>query len=529
MTVTVSASVSFTLIPDTTVFTQASKSVELTVTNPGNETEAFTIPSGITISDGTNSVAVSLSEDTFSIEGGQSKKISASINPSELDAFNPGIYSTTAEIKAQGATENATQTATFKAEKSYCENGPLNTSIIEIRDVSESGSSSDKEWTWYPQDKITLSVDVKNRDADNDRAVRVMWDLYSPQTNEFLDIGNDDTVDVNSEDQETVEFTFDVPYDLERGSYILFVKAFDDDEGEDQICSVAKENGKSALLGETEGITIDLQRDRNDVAVVKNNLPTTLSCGSTTDVGLWIANLGRGREDKIKVTMLDSVFGAETSREISKLNWDDKAKAVSFPLEVAKDTKEGNYVLKFKIEYKYDKDKDTYDLQDTISYNINVKGNCVIAEKVASITAGLESSAVEGEQLTIKGTLKNNGDKATFSLDASGFSDWAELSKIEPTTITLDKGESADFSVYLNVKTGTAGDQLLTLSAKSNGQSFNQQVSVAVEPSQGKGTITGAAIASYLKNNWFIWVIVVINIILIIAIIVVARRIAISK
>ena len=81
LTMAVSASVSFTLSPDTTTFTQALNSAEITVTNTGNETATFTIPSGIKMSDGTNTVAISFSKYTFSIPSGGSEKISATINP----------------------------------------------------------------------------------------------------------------------------------------------------------------------------------------------------------------------------------------------------------------------------------------------------------------------------------------------------------------------------------------------------------------------------------------------------------------
>lgn len=529
---TVSAALAFTVDTSSIVFTQAKNSSEFTVTNTGNETASFNIPSDIKVSDGSKELAVTLEKYTFSLGEGESKPISASVNPDKIEDLEVGMHSTSVEIKASASGENVTQTLTFDVHRSYCEQGPLGLDIIEIRDVDESGSSSDDDWTWYPQDEITINVKVKNNDDDNDREVRVEWDLYDTKEKEFLDIGDDDTVDVNNNDYEWIEFTFEVPYDLERGShYLLYVKAYDDDEGEEYACSVADENGKSASVGDTEGIQIEITRESNDIDITKTNLPELLSCSSTTDVELWIANVGRSREDKIKVTLLESDFGGEVSREISKLDWDDKAERVSFPITVPKDLEEGIYNLKFRVFFDYDEDDDEYGESKTFEYSIEVKGNCIVESDLsASITAELDSDAVAGEQLVIKGTLENTGGEETiYSLTATGYSSWADFDRTEPTTLTLKSGESKSFFMYFNVDEDSEGEQFFTIKANYDGDSTEQEVSVMIESSGTTGAVTGSAISEHLRENWFIWVIVIINIILIIAIILVARRIVATK
>lgn len=525
---TVNAAISFTVNPATLIFTQAVNSSEFTITNTGNETASFTIPSDIKISDDSKEVVVTLDSYNFDIEAGESKKISASVTPNSIDALEIGIHSKSIEITAGG---NTTQTLTFSAHKSYCEKGPLKSDIIEIREIDESGSSSDDDWAWYPQDDITLSVKVKNNDDEEDREVRVEWDIYDKGNKEFLDIGDDETVSINNNDYEWVEFSFEVPYDLERGSnYLLFVKAYDDDEGEEEICSVAKENGKSAAIGEEEGIPIEIKRERNDVEITKTNLPELLSCGSTTEINLWIANIGRTREDKIKVTLQESVFGKEISREVSKLDWDDKAEKLSFSVTVPNDIKEGIHKLNFRIDYDYDEDDDEFGKYKTISYDIEVKGNCIVEKKLgAEITAELDSDAIAGEQLVIKGTIENTGkEKTSYTLSTKGFSSWAKLDTIEPKTLTLDARDSSDFLIYFNVNEDAEGEQFFTIRADFEKETIEQEVSVIIEGKEPTA-VTGAAISTHLRENWFIWVIIVINIILIIAIILVARRIVTSR
>lgn len=530
---TVSATLAFTVEPSSMVFTQAENSTEITITNTGNETATFNIQSDIKVSDGSKEIAVTL--DRYSlvdVPAGESEIISASVNPESIEDLEVGIHSASVEVEGSTLVDNLTQTLSFSVHRSYCEQGPIKLDIIEIRDVDESGSSSDDDWTWFPQDEITLSIKVKNNDDDNDHEVRVEWDLYDTKEGEFLDIGDDDTVDVNDNDYEWIEFTFDVPYDLERGSnYLLYVKAYDDDEGEEEVCSVAGDNGKSAEIGDVEGIQIEIKRERNDVEVTKTNIPELLSCGSTTDVDLWIANIGRSREDKIKVTLLESDFGPEISREISKLDWDDKAEKVSFPITAPEDLEEGIHALKFRIYLDYDEDDDEYDQSKTVSYDIEVKGNCIVEKTLSvSISAELDSDAVEGQQLVIKGTVENTGEEeTTYSFAATDYSSWAELDRIEPNTQALEVGESQDFFMYFNVDEDAAGEQFFTIKANYNGESTEQEVSVMIEQSGEAGAVTGEVVGAHLKENWFIWVIVIINIILIIAIILVARRIVTAK
>ena len=531
-----SASVGFTADPTAIVFTQTADTAKITVTNTGNETANFIIPSAIAMTDGDKEVLVTLDKYTFTLAAGSNETISASVNPDSIDALDYGIYSTSIDIKATSNVSelNETKSITFRAKKSYCSEGPVNNSFFEIRSVDESGSSSDDDWKWYPQDEITLTVKVKNNDDDNDRTARVEWDVYDKDAKEFLDIGEDDTVDIDSNDYSEIEFTFEVPYDLERGTrYALYIKAYDDDDGEEEICTVIGDNEKSASLEAVEGIPLQIERDKTDVVVTKTDLPETLTCGSTIDAGLWIANVGRAREDKIKVTLLDSVFGSEVSREISKLDWDDKSERVAFPITVPDDLQEGDYKLKFKMEYDYDDDDDQFGELKTVEYPIEIKGNCEVKQNLgAVITASLESEAVEGEVLKIKGTIKNTGDKATtFVVSVLDYNSWASLDKIEPRLINLAAGSSQDFLVYLNVSEDTEGEQFFKIRTDfGEGQSEEQEVSVAIEKGTATTTpITGSAIENSLRENWFIWVIVIINIVLIIAIILVARRIITSK
>jgi hypothetical protein len=255
-----------------------------------------------------------------------------------------------------------------------------------------------------------------------------------------------------------------------------------------------------------------------------------LPLSPTTDIELWIANIGREREDEIKVTLLESVFGNEISREISNLDWDDDPERVSFPVSVPEDLEEGSYSLKFRIDFEYDEDDDEYDDFVTETINIEVRGNCQVEQDLdALITAVLDSEAAEGQELVIRGTLENTGEERTdYVVSVMDYNSWASLDRVEPRIINIDAGDSEDFFIYFTVDEEAAGEQFFTIRSDFGEESEEQEVSVVIEEA-GQVPGTGNPVADSLRENWFIWLIVVINVILIIAIILVARRIVTSK
>ena len=105
-----------------------------------------------------------------------------------------------------------------------------------------------------------------------------------------------------------------------------------------------------------------------------------------------------------------------------------------------------------------------------------------------------------------------------------GNSEWSILDSIEPRSITLNPGESKDINIILTVNKDAQGSNELTIRATYDGQTSEQRVSLLVGKASG---ITGDAqlgpFINHLSNNWFIYLIVLVNIVLIVAIILVIR------
>ena len=141
------------------------------------------------------------------------------------------------------------------------------------------------------------------------------------------------------------------------------------------------------------------------------------------------------------------------------------------------------------------------------------------------VTASLESGGIAGGELVIKATVSNTGSKlVTYELNAVEYEEWATLISVEPSTITLEAGESKDVLLTLNVNADASGDKSFNIEVLSE----NEVIKIStVEPvtigKTGFGSITGGVIS---EGNWYLWGIGALNVILVIVIILVALKVA---
>ncbi|MBU0958013.1 MAG: putative S-layer protein [Nanoarchaeota archaeon] len=511
----------FTLSPTTVQFSDSQLSNNITLTNQNAPTLAtfnFAI-APIIDTDGRQVTFQPISSATVN----STETITLQVDSADSN-LEIGRYSTDL-IVTDTADANNTMSVIVNYQKSYCEDGPLNISNLYIKDMDESGSSSDDDWTWFPQDTITLNVEVRNA-GDDDLDTTVEWDIYDKTDNDFLDIGDNKDISVNDRDTEEVEFTFDVPHDLEKSSdrYVLYVKVFEEG-AEDSYCSSVNENGRSNQDTDEEGIPLEIDREKNDVRITNSNVPDVLSCGSSGEVDLYMSNIGRQREDKVRVTLESTDINDEIVRTITNLDEDDKAERISFPIEVPQDAEEGDYRLKFEIEFDYDKDDDTYSDTETVTLTdkIQVTGNCV-SGKSASISAFLESDeVVEGGEMIVTATVTNTGTTSTsYTFVTEGYDSWAEEKEVSERIFTLDAGDSKVVTMTFNLKEDSAGDHTFKIKVLYDNESTEQPVTVTVSKA---GSDLGG-LGDLFEGNGFIWAIIIVNVILVLIIIIVIVRIS---
>jgi len=520
---TVSAANTFT-VTTPKAFNQGTENSTFVITNIGASALTMTVPAS----------AIVAGEDgysaTFQISGDVSIPVSSSktftVAPtSEIDfsKFKTGqTYST--EVVISDGTPANDKTIKVSILESYCDNGLQEEGKLDLDatiDVNE-GFGEDEEW--YPLDEIEIEVNVDNTASEDLDDIVVEWCLYDAEKDKCIldNEENDFNLDEGEDNDVLVNFQLD-PDDLSKDvdDYVFLVKAYSDDKdyGEDKLCVEYSKNVK-------------VIRDNHFVILDNVDIPESVECGGSLDITADVWNIGEDDEDDVSVVVYNKELGILETLEIGDIDALDTEK-LTFNFEVPKNASEKNYILEMRV---LDEDDDIFendnDDEAVFTFPLKIQGNCkVVGEETASasIKAELDSDAVAGEQLVVKGTIKNTGEQeTTYSLSVTGYSSWAELDSVDPKTITLESGESEDFNIYLNVDSDATGEQFFTIKASYDGKTTEQEVSVMFEEGKTSG-ITGAAIAESLKANWFIWVIVIINVILIIAIIIVARRIATSR
>jgi hypothetical protein len=439
---------------------------------------------------------------------GNSQIINVSYNQQISDfEFDIKSYPSTITVASSGI--NATATLNF--EKSFCSMGTSGKVIVsEFTDTT-----SDNDFKWAPLDEVDIEVKVQNRLGD-DADITVIMDLYDTINKEFIGLDGDgneleDTVSVEDGRSETVTFSIKVPSEAvdSTSRYELIAKAYEDGN-EDKACNQRSQR-------------VEISRESRDVRLLDLVFPDSVSCGDSANINLKVANIGNNNEKKIKVEIVNSELGWLESKVVSSLAQDDSPAKVSFSLPVPTTAIEKDYTISFNVYYKYDSSDAVYDItkKAVASGKLKLQGNC-IAPVNTQITAELITEAKAGNEAQIKATIKNIGNASSvYALSISGYESWASLDNVDANTFTLSSGQSKDVIITLTPNEDISGTQSLNINAVSNGVVKTQQISVSVTAGSG----FNFSLFSSIKDNWFIWVIAIINIILIVAIIIVAVRI----
>jgi len=461
--------------------------------------------------------------------------ISHSLTDSEKEDLALGTFSNS--ILVSDGAENETITLNFIS--GFCENGELKGQITEgeryLEIISIKDKSSSTDWEWKPRDDVDIDVKVKFRSDDNDDSIDgiIKIGLYDTETNEFIDLDDEDDLEreisLDEGESTTERFTITIPvediYDSS-SRYKLYVKAYEDGE-EDTLCTDHEDSDYFQ--------DIKIEKNSYDVILDNIDLTTPVPCGEEAEVTATLYNIGTHDEDKVIARIYNKELDVDLTSDVYSLDEGDSQK-VSFTFRIPEDAEEKIYTLKLWTEFKYKKSSETYREQsDDYTYTLKVEGNCKAEEiKSALITAELDSEtpeAIAGKQVIVKSTIKNTGNTATtYTISVYGNSAWSSLSAIDPQTITLNPGESKDVNIFLDIDKDTEGEKRLYIQLKDtqgniikvklpDGQIADSQ---GVELVIQKG-VTQDVIINHLKENWFIYLIALINIILIIAIIAVVK------
>ncbi len=528
-----------------TTLSESNKQSTFTILNPSSSNKTLdidvTLPANITDSKGHTITPTSSTLNFNNVAPGNQVTVNVTYL-GDTTNFITGTFAANMNVYAEesgNSTNNLTQSVPLNFVKSFCKSGENGTDL-EITKVKIDNTNGDNA-DWKPLDPIKVDVKVSNNGASSVKSVIVKIGLLDPNGKNVInnmDNLKDDQIKVGSiksDGDHTASFTFTVPVDFNADNYKFVAKAYSDDVGEAKLCVAHSSDLADSFFESITGSRVS--DSQKQVIVNKLTLsPDTAQCAEIVQLSGEVFNVGdTDYSDQVKVTLVNSELGINLVKEIrGDLNQGDSS-SFNFEFKVPANASEKDYQLGLKTYYDYNTNDATYNTEsaDQFVKTLTVKGGCTNSPSTtesqqynAQITAELDSSTPEataGKPVVVKATLKNTGkSSATYVISVVGNSVWSNLVSVDPQTATLQPGESKDVLITLDVNSGVTGDQEFTIrSVYNTGKTTEQKV---VLPVKSTG-YSSSALTDNLKQNWFIYVIVLVNVILIVAIILVIRRI----
>jgi hypothetical protein len=459
-------------------------------------------------------------------------------NPANLPTnFNIGSFTASVNITSTDVTNSSNTISTIVPitfSSDFCTNGENGTDLSITRVDISNNDGDDTEWN--PTDSISVKVEVSNDGSESIKSTYVELGFIDSSGKNVIN-NMDNLADkkikigtISDGKSVTKTFTFDVPVDINAEDYKLVVKAYSTDKGgQKAICTSHSSDMDNNFY---QSISGSRETDENKQVIVNNVIlsPDTAQCADNVQLSGDVVNVGdTDYEDRIKVTIFNKELGINDNVELNTDLSEGDSSSFTFDFNIPQNASEKSYNLDMRTYYDYDTNDGTYNLVSdrTFSKSITVQGNCqntpVTPANVApTITADLDSTtpeAIAGKEVLLKTTIRNNDVKdVTYTLSVSGNTAWSSLVSVDPQTVTVPAGQSKDVTVDLNVDSTATGDKQLIIQANyGNNQVKSQSVSVTITPASA----ALGSIGQHLSQNWFIYVIILVNVVLIIAIIVV--------
>lgn len=440
----------------------------------------------------------------------------------EFDFFGKE-YSTTLTAKGNVSDKDVTQKLVFE-QTSFCKwnngeeedtsNKHIKTQIKGIEVIK--GFGEDEEW--YPYDEVEVEIRVENRNSKDDiDDIKIEWGIFDKDSGKWvIDVDDEKKFNLKDGDKETKIISFkvddlDIDFEDLGKNLVFYARATGEDDGSaEDVCS-----------SDSKNINIITK----DTFVILDNIEfsETISCGNKLQITADVWNIGDDDQDDVYVKIYNKELGIDQKIEIGDIDAFEDEK-LTFEFEIPKDAEEKWYELKLRV---YDDDNDIYendnDDEAEFSVPLKIEGSCSIVPSVL-VSPSLESEAKAGQDLIVKITITNTGDKlATYTLNAKDYTEWSTLVNIEPSTIILSAGSSKDVLVTFNVNKDALGDKSFNIEILSEGESIiKQPVLVTIEEKKGFN-FPGNIIAG---DNWYLWGIGALNVLLIVVIIIVAFRVS---
>lgn len=459
----------------------------------------------------------------LTINAGEVKNITGSISIPQ-STTNGAIIAPIlrAKVGSNPEVELSLPTVQVNAPNSFCSAGPRgNLSITDFN--IDNADGDDDEWRVF--DEIEIEIEVENNGDDEIEDVIVELGLFDSSGNNVADeldfIDDDEKVnigDLDDDDRETVTFAFRVPGDLDDDRYEVRAKAYE--EGAQSI-ECTEEEG--------EDIDVELEDDEGKFIIIDDIFfPESATCLSEVTGSFEVFNVGEDDQDRVQISMNSRELNLSQIFEITEDLDTGDSEVVNFNFLVPRNVKDGTYIVQFRTFYDYDDGEYDQQSDETFVGRLRVlgctggTGSPTGGNNNVLVTASLDSDAQSGQPLMVRATVTNTAsEQRMVTFDVTGYSSWAEVTRISPRIIPLAPGQTTTVDIELAVDEDATGTQSFIIQTTSNGILDTQEVEVTIE-----GESSGMSWFNFTGSSSLIWIIAIVNVVLIVLIILVAVRLS---
>ncbi|MEM4215440.1 MAG: putative S-layer protein [Candidatus Pacearchaeota archaeon] len=308
-------------------------------------------------------------------------------------------------------------------------------------------------------ENVSIKVKVTNEHSD-DLNIIVKAQLYDlDKDDDIVTVTKETTISEDS--TKTLTLYLEVPSTVNPDhDFIIRAKVYEKNNEEEQC----KEDYINVNVNKKEHLIVI-----NDLKVI----PTIVNCGSNFSVYVDISNKGLN-EENVKIIIKNSELNIDFSKTL--LIDESKNYYNSFIFSVPKDASEKNYNIEMKVYYGED-----YELYISRIVNLEVKGDCFVEQRDASLSLQQVSDAFVGKEFTIKLTITNTGNVPTdYFVSVSDYESWATLSRIEPENLTIESGNNGYVYIVLTPLENASGSQSFKVIVNFGSVSKEQTISIDV-------------------------------------------------
>jgi len=292
--------------------------------------------------DGDEESLITLSDVIFDLDENEDKDVTLTAN---ITALGIGNYSGTIKVSHADLTDISipvTVTVTDVLEE-----------VLRIEDLDsnvENNLENGDEIEVKPGEDLTFDIELENTASFDIEDIEILFIISDIDDGD--DLEEEVVIDeIRDGDKETVELSFEIPYELEDDSYEIIIEIVGDgDDGNDYEIDW----------------TLDLKIDKksHDVEVSKADLASsTLQCSRSTYLDLEVVNIGSHDEDEVVIVVESDELGISYIVDDVEIDEGEKY-SDTISIYVGDNVAAGDYIIEIYTYY----DDDEYYNKDITDY-----------------------------------------------------------------------------------------------------------------------------------------------------------------